>query len=99
MTSSRQKPTRSSAATPLTWRSMATAPRDGTPINVWLGDAQKADAEFYCVPGTRFSAGWQWVNGKFRPIGGLPGIPVFVQPTRWMPIPGAPRRSPQRSGR
>lgn len=73
------------------WRSMDSAPTDGTLINVWLGDADQDDAAFYCVPGTRFSAGWSYVNGKFRPIGGLPGIPVQVQPTAWMPVPGGPQ--------
>lgn len=75
------------------WQPIATAPLDGRPINVWLGAADAADAadaDFYCVPGTRFSAGWHWHNGKFRPIGGLPGIPVFVQPTHWMQVPRGP---------
>lgn len=78
------------------WRPINTAPRDGTPINVWLGDADQDDATFYCVRGTRFSAGWAFHAGKFRPIGGLPGIPVSVQPTHWTPVPDGPASSPRR---
>jgi hypothetical protein len=73
------------------WRPIETAPRDGSVINVWLADADQDDAAFYCVHGTRFSSGWAFANGKFRPIGGLPGIPVQVQPTHWMPVPEGPQ--------
>jgi hypothetical protein len=72
------------------WKPIATAPRSDKPINVWLGHADEEDVEFYCVPGTRFSSGWHWRQGKWRPMMGL-GMPVVtVQPTHWMEMPPPP---------
>ena len=73
------------------WQPIETAPRDGTIIDVWLGDADMRDVEFYCTHGTRRSPGWWFSNGKFRPLGGLePAMTVFVTPTHWMPLPNPP---------
>lgn len=72
------------------WRSIETAPRDGAVFDVWLGDAEPADVEFYCSPGSRRSPGWAWRQGKFRPCTGLTTMTVFVQPTHWMPLPEPP---------
>lgn len=74
------------------WQTMDTAPRDGTIIDVWLGDASKDDVAFYCTPGTRRSPTWHYLNGKFRPYlcGGM-SMPCFVKPTHWRPLPEAPR--------
>ncbi len=80
-----------------TWLDISTAPKDGTLIDVWLGDSdgpfspEPADIDFYCTKGTRRSGDWAWANGKFRPCGGLPGMTVFVQPTHWMPLPTPPK--------
>jgi hypothetical protein len=69
------------------WRTMDSAPRDGTPIDVWLGNASESDVDFYCTKGSRRSPGWIWSNGKFRPVAGLP---TFEVPTHWMPAPAGP---------
>jgi hypothetical protein len=74
------------------WQPIETAPRDGRPIDVWLGgdDASPEDLRFYCGDGeTRRSTNWHWFEGKFRPMTGLK-LPVFVQPTHWMPLPLPP---------
>jgi hypothetical protein len=70
------------------WQPIETAPTDGTIIDVWLGDASPADLAFYCAQDKR-SADWRWMDGKFRPVGGLGG-PVSVVPTHWMPLPEPP---------
>ena len=76
------------------WMPIESAPKDGTPIDVWLDDAPEEDVAFYCTAGTRRSPGWSWHNGKFRPMAGLNTFPpVFVQPTHWMPLPPPPQES------
>lgn len=73
------------------WRPIETAPKDGIIIDVWLGNADDSETEFYCPDGTKRSSAWVWGNGKFRPVTGLPGMmTVFVQPTHWQPLPAAP---------
>ena len=72
------------------WREIATAPKDGTIIDVWLGDASDEDIEFYCAPGTRRSAGWHFRQGRFRPYMGLSLPVVTVRPTHWMHLPAPP---------
>jgi hypothetical protein len=75
------------------WQPIETAPRDGTIIDVWLGNVSKSDADFYCSPGTRRSPAWSWRGDRFRPLGGLPGFEMmttFVKPTHWMPLPNPP---------
>ena len=69
---------------------MDSAPRDGTVIDVWLGDCDESDRQFYCTGDTRRSPGWAWSNGKFRPCDGL-NIAVFVVPTHWMNVPDGPQ--------
>lgn len=74
------------------WQPIETAPKDGTIIDVWLGDADESDQAFYCSEGSRRSPNWTWRHGKFRPLGGLNvTMPVFVRPTHWMPLPEPPR--------
>ena len=72
------------------WRPIETAPRDGTVIDVWLGNAEPGDVEFYCTPGMKRACDWHWFRGKFRPRLGLQAMPTFVVPTHWRPIPAAP---------
>lgn len=74
------------------WLTIEKAPKDGTVIDVWLGDATDSEIEFYCTAGTKRSPGWAWRNGKFRPLGGLTAITTFVTPTHWMPLPLPPSR-------
>lgn len=74
----------------MTWQPIETAPRNGTIVDVWLGDAEEEDIDFYCSPGTRRACDWSWRDGKWRPhIRGL-SLTVFVQPTHWMPLPAPP---------
>lgn len=74
----------------MTWQPIETAPKDGTVIDVWLGDADAPEVDFYCTFGTRRSPGWRWRQGKFRPVHGI-HVPVLgVQPTHWMPLPAPP---------
>lgn len=77
------------------WQPIETAPRDGSVIDVWLGEATVEEVRFYCTPGTRRSAGWHFQHGKFRPAMGL-RMPVIVQPTHWMPVPGPPKGNEKR---
>ena len=64
------------------WRLATDAPPENTVVDVWLDDADPGDVAFYCTPGTRFSAGWRYRNGVYKPEMGLK-MPVFVQPTHW----------------
>lgn len=74
------------------WRPIETAPKDGTVFDVWLGDAPVRDADFYCGNKKYLrSPNWHWLEGKFRPFTGLRPVPVFVQPTHWMPLPEPPK--------
>lgn len=72
------------------WQPIETAPKDGTIFDVWLGDADASDLDFYCDRGTRRSPSWQWWGDKFRPAAGLKLL-TFVQPTHWIPLPDPPR--------
>lgn len=74
------------------WQSIETAPRDGSIFDVWLGDAEHADLNFYCTPGTLRSCNWYWKDGKFRPALGLHTIPTFIVPTHWRPLPSPPSK-------
>jgi hypothetical protein len=81
------------AAARASWQPIETAPKDGTVIDVWLGNASKSDVLFYCTPGTRRSCGWHWSNGKFRPTMGLQTPAVFIVPTHWQSLPSPPPES------
>ena len=78
------------AAEAVAWRPIAEAPRDGTVVDVWLGDAEPADVDFYCTPGTRRAPAWHWLQGKWRPALGLNVMTVFVQPTHYRNLPEPP---------
>ena len=74
------------------WQPIETAPRDGSTIDVWLGDASESDIDFYCCPGTKRSPAWSYKQGRFRPLGGLPTVvTTFVEPTHWMTLPEPPK--------
>jgi hypothetical protein len=72
------------------WQPIETAPKDGTIIDVWLGEATEDVIDFYCAEGTRRATDWHWKKGQFRPY--MPGtmVTVFAQPTYWMPLPDPP---------
>lgn len=82
------------------WRDISTAPKDGTPIDVWCVTPEGCDF----VPdrgGVRFTdVAWEdgeWVrtldDGNYDPIEGPPrshlGCPAWSV-TRWMPTPEPP---------
>ena len=72
------------------WQPIETAPKDGTIIDVWLGDADAGERSFYCAPGSCRSANWHWLEGKWRPFAGASVLVTFVQPTHWQPLPAPP---------
>lgn len=78
------------------WQPIATVPKDGTIVLVWLADADDEDRKFYCLGDSRISAGWCWREGKMRPATGLALPVVTVRPSHWMPLPDPPR--PDRAG-
>lgn len=86
------------AAEAAAWEPIETAPKDGTIIDVWLGDADASDVEFYCGRDTRRSASWRWLDGKWRPEMGLVSVPMFVVPTHWRPLPKGPRAAAEGGG-
>ena len=61
------------------WRSIKTAPRDGTPVDLWImGEA--AEVEFYCPLSYRHPdrvhrsgrvTNVRWIEGDWRPVAGL----------------------------
>lgn len=73
------------------WQPIETAPRDGTIIDVWLGEASAQEIHFYCTPGTRRSTAWKFSGGRFRPAIGFYLVPTFVEPTHWKPIGKGPQ--------
>ena len=75
----------------MSWRLIETVPRDGTPVDVWLGDGDEEDLQFYCGKDSRRSCDWAWQSGKLRPMMGFKMPVVTVRPTHWMPRPKAPR--------
>jgi len=72
------------------WRGIETAPKDGTVFDVWLGDADADEVEFYCGPLSRRSTDWHWHRDRFRPVMGLALPVVTVMPTHWMHRPEPP---------
>ena len=60
------------------WRDIATAPRDGTRVDLWADGHRFTD----CLWG-------EWPDRSCWCS--LVGIGVPAYPTHWMPIPGAPR--------
>ena len=62
----------------LAWRDIATAPRDGTRVDLWADGHRFTD----CLWG-------EWPDRSCWCS--LVGIGVPAYPTHWMPIPGAPR--------
>lgn len=70
-------------------REMSTAPRDGTRIDVYLGDVSESERIWYCgLCNGRWSIDWHFVQGKFRPFLHGAVIPTFVKPTGWRPRDG-----------
>lgn len=85
------------------WRSIETAPRDGTPVDLWIvGDP--AEVEFYCALSRRHRdrvhhegrvTNVAWRDGDWRPIcglhrlHGLGSLPISI--LWWMPTPEPPQ--------
>ena len=81
------------------WQPIETAPKDGTPVDLWLVADDSEDVEFYSPTASKSSgrsADWRWDhrppnNPNWYPLGGLsyplePGI----NPTHWMHLPEPP---------
>lgn len=80
------------------WRPIKTAPKDGTPMDVWHvcidpkwrpegEECRFADVE-WCV--TEDGEGWAQYSDTWAAMILLPGAPHY-QVTHWMPIPGPPK--------
>lgn len=79
-----------------TWQPIESAPKDGTLVDVWLGNADPEECEFYCgSKDYRRSTGWRYQHGRFRPHVGLMLPVVTVFPTHWMLLPAPPTTKEQ----
>ena len=84
------------------WQPIETAPRDGVPVDLWLGNAEfprrETDATFRRASDSEW---WvhggdglddpntcYWFNGMGWPLRG------DTEPTHWMPLPQPPRSEP-----
>ncbi len=75
----------------MTWRTMDSAPKDGTVVDLWVGGHRLADCFYgpphhecisqYCdsCPDDLNVKAWRWTMFSER-----------VTPSHWMPIPAAP---------
>lgn len=74
------------------WRTIDTAPKDGTWVDVWCDDSKGyAPGRFTCV--TWLDGAWRFPSYMSKP--GTPGQALVTQPTHWMPIPGPPETEPK----
>jgi len=81
------------------WEPIDTAPRDGTPIDVWLV-GHREDVDFYCavslqIPGhgklcEGRATDWHFKDGKWRPVMQGLNVPTFIQPQFWREVPKLP---------
>lgn len=77
------------------WRPIETAPKDGTVIDLWVGDHRRTSC-FWGLPhhccgemGSYCDSEWHdlvdgWVDDMNEPLG------EFASPTHWMPLPPTP---------
>lgn len=72
----------------MSWHPIETAPKDGTPVDVWvvveIADTRHEGRE----PDAWFKDG-EWVADGYGPWGDGEG-PIWGVATHWMPIPGGP---------
>lgn len=69
------------------WSSIDTAPKDGTIIDVYLGNSSEEMVKYYCCPYTKIAHSWHYKNGGYRPALGLENITPCCNeiPTHWRP--------------
>jgi hypothetical protein len=66
------------------WRPIATAPRDGTVVLVYMPDALEPKVALA-----------QWVEDEWTDAWREDGCrPIDAEPTRWLPVPSLPRQRP-----
>jgi len=83
------------------WQPIETAPKDGTPVDLWLVSNETCDIDFYSPTASKLqgrSTDWVWEkrgpnSANWYPLGGL-GYPLGpeVTPTHWMPLPVPPEK-------
>ncbi len=67
------------------WRPIDTAPKDGTPVDVWSRGRRITDAQY-----DRLSGSWLFWGLEDYENEALVPFPSTCDPTHWMPIPEAP---------
>ena len=76
------------------WQTIATAPKDGTEIDVWCVDERCAPSTGRRYTEVRWREGsWTWFDPRYDGDGGYIGLDngVNVIVTHWMPPPAPPR--------
>jgi hypothetical protein len=71
----------------MTWNPIATAPRDGTKIDLWDGRRRTPDAYWSEIEE------WWCVDGLYGPDEPAP-LAIVPAPTHWSPIPDPPEPLP-----
>lgn len=84
------------------WQPIETAPKDGTPVDLWLLATGENDVEFYSPTASNRegrSADWRWEKrgpnrANWYPLGGF-SYPLGpeVKATHWRPLPAPPALS------
>ncbi len=86
------------------WQPIETAPKDGTPVDLWVSSEAAELVSFYCNGLDRFNRKSRKREGRvtamcwehrgpnkgWYSVGGLPGFAMTCEPTHWMPLPPAP---------
>ena len=82
------------------WRTMDTAPKDGTLIDVWAGGRRVVDVRWEPED---YAKGRCWAEAfpTARGMAGSDGFPAYLypQPTHWMPTPPEAPRTVNPAGR
>src|SRR5574343_444311 len=68
------------------WQDIATAPKDGTPVDLWVHGGRLADAEW----SDRKQAWVVWGQDEFESGA---DVKINGRPTHWMPLPSPPAPS------
>jgi len=87
------------------WQPIETAPKDGTPVDLWITGTDST-VDFYCANASKVkgqpvrhgrATDYQWKHRPpntpyWYPTGRLMGFPLSLEvtPTHWRPIPKAP---------
>lgn len=72
------------------WRTIETAPRDGTKIDVWARDERTTDVYWSDIQDA-------WcIDGTYGPSEPTP-LAIYPRVSHWMPLPKAPQNAPERT--